>query len=68
MSMISLEAYVSYCGFYLLSITYPFTASAFIKEEHLQLEKKPLNAIISKIGMSSKIHRIVIYAQRNYKD
>ena len=66
--MISLEAYVAYCGFYLLSITYPFIAFAFIKKESLQLEKKPLNAIIFKIGVSSKIHRTVIYAQRNYKD
>ena len=59
------EVYIYYSGFYLPSITYPLAASALSKKDLLQLEKKPINAIVAKTGMCSKTHRAIIFGPKN---
>ena len=50
---------------YIPSITYPLATSALSKRQLHQIEKGPLNAIISKIGMCSKTSRDVIFGPIN---
>ena len=59
------EAYVYYSGMYLPSIYYPLSASYLTQQKLDQIERKLLNALLSKTGMCNKTHRSVVFGPRN---